>query len=47
MAIMHSRFCHYFILSGWEVQGNSDMTFVISNHSICQTISGIYGLESL
>lgn len=46
MAIMHTRFCHYFICSGWEVQGNSDMTIVISNCSICETISGTYGFGS-
>jgi len=47
MAIMHTRFCHYFICSGWEVQGNSDMTIIIWICCIYETISGMSGLGSL
>ena len=45
--IMHTRFCLYFICSGGEVQGKYAVTFIIWNYSICEKISGIFGLGSL
>ena len=38
--------CYDFLFAEWEVHGNSEWRFVISNYSICETVSGMYGLGS-